>query len=500
MNSADLSVQQSNQPQPAGPREVNAEPTAPEQVHHWHQLDPSLASAVLAKTEEELLGGLAALMRNKVETEKATRRLAQIVMEAGQAQKELERVQAQVRQAEDELAMRTDEQQRVKEQVLESQALLRVRQEQVAEYREIWNSMQAETERARRELIQFQLAIRAPQPDPAPVEAAAEDAAEARAEMDAVLGEKEGLQAELRRLEEQRNQLSEEVADLRREVQEHRAALEAAQHELHQLSERRNQLQAAPGEAQSHAAEPAISAADRPGDPDAQDVSRIPGLEETHSTLLQLQEKQFQLTRTELAWDEVKPDPLLQGAPELEALKDRTVFESYAAQLRDAHAVATRADEKSIGLPLWFGEALPPVAKGFDSYRLESEFFSDEPLDARVITELVSKLPGLDGCLVLKNRGPVLASRLAEHYYEQLRVPNRDYSLLFGRLPNRRDDLQLPDGRVAIYQLENGFLTVTQADHIFVITTSGQPRLKPGMPHKLATIARELAKMYPEQP
>jgi hypothetical protein len=138
------------------------------------------------------------------------------------------------------------------------------------------------------------------------------------------------------------------------------------------------------------------------------------------------------------------------------------------------------------------------VAKGFDPYQLESEFFSDEPLDARAVTELVAKLPGLDGCLVVQNRGPVLASRLAEHYYEQLRVPNRDYSLLFGRLPNRRDDLRLPEGRVAIYQLENGFMTVTQADHVFMITTSGQPRLKPGMPQKLVTIAREVAKMYPE--
>lgn len=401
MNPSDLSVQPSNQPKPAAnPGELSAEPTAPEQVHTWLRLDPSLTSAVLAKTEEELLGGLAALMRNKVETENAVRRLAQILTETGQAQKELERIRQQVRHAEGELAVRMDEHQRVKEQVLESQALLRVRQEQVAEYREMWISLQADAERVRRELAQLYAPVRNALPEPAAITGTEERLAQVRAEVDAASREKEELEAESRRLGEQRNQLSGEVADLRREV---------------------------------------------------------------------------------------------------DTLKDRTVLESYAAQLRDAEAVATRADEKNIGLPLWFGQPLPPVAKGFDPYRLESEFFSDEPLDAQAVTELVAKLPGLDGCLVVQNRGPVLASRLAEHYYEQLRVPNRDYSLLFGRLPNRRDDLRMPGGRVAIYQLENGFMTLTQADHIFMITTSGQPRLKPGMPHKLVTIARELAKMYSPQ-
>jgi hypothetical protein len=452
VNPADISVQPSNQPKPAdSPRELSAQPTAPEQVYTWLRMDPSLTSAVLAKTEEELLGGLAALMRNKVEIENAVRRLAQILTETGQAQKELERVRQQVRQAEDELAVRMDEQQRVKEQLLESQALLRVRQGQAAEYREVWTSLQADAERVRRELAQLHTQVLTPQPDPAAVTGMEERLAQVRTEVDSAVREKAGLEAELRRLGEQRNQLSGEVADLNREVEERRAALEALRREMQGLNERQDRLQPLQGEDQSQSTRAIASVS----------------------------------------------DSFVQGASALEALKDRTVLESYAAQLRDAEAVATRAEEKSIGLPLWFGQPLPPVAKGFDPYRLESEFFSDEPLDAQVVTELVAKLPGLDGCLVVQNRGPVLASRLAEHYYEQLRVPNRDYSLLFGRLPNRRDDLRMPEGRVAIYQLENGFMTVTQADHIFMITTSGQPRLKPGMPHKLVTIARELAKMYP---
>src|ERR1700737_4278490 len=57
---------------------------------HWLRMDPSLTGAVLAKTEEELLASLAALMRNKVEHEQASRRFAQIQIETEQAKRELE--------------------------------------------------------------------------------------------------------------------------------------------------------------------------------------------------------------------------------------------------------------------------------------------------------------------------------------------------------------------------------------------------------------------------
>jgi len=451
-------------------------------------MDPSLASAVLSKTEEELLGGLAALMRNKVETETAVRRLSQILAETGQAQNELERIRQQVRQAEDELAVRMDEQQRVREQLLESQALLRVRQEQAAEYREMWSSFQADAEQVRRDLAQLRTEALAARPDPDAAAGLEERLAQARTEVDSALREKGGLEVELHQLREQRDQLSAEVADLRRELEERQVALETLKGEIERSEGRRNP---------SDQSTPLGSV--RSGQPEAQTAPAAPEDEQTLRLPFQLEEKPRDLAGPELPWREGKPDSFVQGASTLQELHDRTGFESYAAQLRDAEAVATRADEKSIGLPLWFGQPLPPVAEGFDPYRLESEFFSDEPLDAQVVAELVAKLPGLDGCLIVQNRGPVLASRLAEHYYEQLRVPDRDYSLLFGRLPNRRDDLRLPEGQVAIYQLENGFVTVTQMDHIFMITTSGQPRLKPGMPHKLLTIACELSKMYPQQ-
>src|SRR5580704_14110787 len=90
---------------------------------HWLRMDPSLTRSVLAKTEEELLGTLAALMRNKVEHEQASRRFAQIQIDTGQAKRGLETIKEQIRRAEEEVATRLNEQSRINEEIA------RVRQE-----------------------------------------------------------------------------------------------------------------------------------------------------------------------------------------------------------------------------------------------------------------------------------------------------------------------------------------------------------------------------------
>ena len=84
---------------------------------HWLRMDPSLTRAVLAKTEEELLGGLAALMRNKVEHEQVSRRLAQVQIDSAQAKHELDAIRQQVRRAEEEVATRINEQSRIGEEI-----------------------------------------------------------------------------------------------------------------------------------------------------------------------------------------------------------------------------------------------------------------------------------------------------------------------------------------------------------------------------------------------
>src|SRR6266404_5656973 len=62
---------------------------------HWLRMDPSLTRSVLAKTEEELLGSLAALMRNKIEHEQESRRLAQVQIDSAQAKHELDAIRQQ---------------------------------------------------------------------------------------------------------------------------------------------------------------------------------------------------------------------------------------------------------------------------------------------------------------------------------------------------------------------------------------------------------------------
>jgi hypothetical protein len=280
--------------------ELNISPVPAAQIEpqdaHWLRMDPSLTRAVLAKTEEELLGSLAALMRNKVEYEQASRRFAQIQLETEQAKQELATIKEQIRCAEEEVATRLHEQSRINEEIV------RVRQE---------------------------------------------------------------------------------LATLRQEPREAGVAGPAEQ---------------------------------------------------------------------------------------------------------------SRTDEV---LPLLFGTEAHPIAPEWDSYPLASEFHTDEELDARKVAELVAQLPGLEGCLIIKNHGPVLASQMPERFHAHLKVPDRDYALLFERLEKKVADLSLQNAHLATFDLGQEALTVTQANQAFVLVNHRQTRLRPGMPEKLASIAVAVAQMYP---
>ena len=280
--------------------ELNISPVPAAQIEpqdaHWLRMDPSLTRAVLAKTEEELLGSLAALMRNKVEYEQASRRFAQIQMETEQAKQELATIKEQIRCAEEEVATRLHEQSRINEEIV------RVRQE---------------------------------------------------------------------------------LTILRQEHSEAGTAGTAEQN---------------------------------------------------------------------------------------------------------------RTEED---LPLLFGAEAHPIAPEWDSYPLESEFHTDEELDAGKVAELVSQLPGLEGCLIIKNHGPVLASQMPERFHAHLKVPDRDYALLFERLEKKVEDLNLQNAHLATFDLGQEALTVTQANQAFVLVNHRQTKLRPGMPEKLASIALAVAQMYP---
>jgi hypothetical protein len=170
--------------------------------------------------------------------------------------------------------------------------------------------------------------------------------------------------------------------------------------------------------------------------------------------------------------------------------KDRERDEAFVTQ-----EIVRPAKEPA--LPLLKNEPLPAVTQSWDSYRLESEFFTEETLDANRVTHLVSELPGIENALVVRQRGAVLGGDLPERLSEQLKTPGRDYELLFKNLPNRTQERQRGDTRLATFQVGDEFLTASQADDVFLVVSHEGPKLHPGVEEKLAVVAEELAKMYP---
>jgi hypothetical protein len=114
-----------------------------------------------------------------------------------------------------------------------------------------------------------------------------------------------------------------------------------------------------------------------------------------------------------------------------------------------------------------------------------------------MVAKLVSMLPGLEGCLIVKNQGPVLASQMPERIHSLLKVPDRNYHLLFERLQNKVEEYNLQSARLATFDLGAEALTIAQSSQAFVFVNHRQAKLRPGMPHKLASIVSEVAKMYP---
>ena len=172
------------------------------------------------------------------------------------------------------------------------------------------------------------------------------------------------------------------------------------------------------------------------------------------------------------------------------------MLESSLRELIEATEKAEQA-RRAEGLPLLFGSEFHPISHDWDSYPLESEFHTDEELDAEKVAELVAQLPGLEGCLIVKNHGPVLAAQLPERLHAHLKVPNRNYNLLFERLEKKVHEYNLQNARLATFDVGDEGLTVAQANHAFVFVNHKRTKLRPGIPDKLASIVSEVARMYP---
>jgi hypothetical protein len=181
-------------------------------------------------------------------------------------------------------------------------------------------------------------------------------------------------------------------------------------------------------------------------------------------------------------------------------IEEINILRRYQSELlaEEASLVSESSDARSAeSLPLLFQPTSHSVSSEWDSYLLESELLTEGPLDATKVSQLVSKLPGLSGCLIVKNRGGVLASNLSERLHDHLKVPNRAYGLVFSRLPGQIDQHVRRNGRIATFNLGQGCLTAVQANHMFLFASHGQPELRPGISEKLLSVTSELSKMYP---
>jgi DNA repair exonuclease SbcCD ATPase subunit len=371
-------------------------PDDPEtQETRWLRMDPSLTRAVLAKTEEELLGGLAALMRSKVEHEQVNRRLAQAHIENQQARQELEAVKDQTRHAEQEVATRLNEQARLNEEI-------------------------------------------------------------------------NRIHVELDGLRQERRGCAELVAGLRNELSQTRQSLDEARQNLNAAKKATEEQVVAHRQA-------------------------LDGLTQAHHEKRVLDELLVNV-RAEVDGRIQAREALIADLLALQS--EVAALESHLQELATAVESAEKA-RNAEGLPLLFGVETQKVAPEWDSYTLESEFHTEEELDAHKVAELVAKLPGLDGCMLAKNHGPVLASRLREQLYDRLKVPNRNYQLLFECLEDKIEEYNVQNARLATYRVGEEALTIAQANHAFLFASHRQAKLRPGLANKLASVVAEVSKMYP---
>jgi hypothetical protein len=478
----------------------------------WLHLEPDVTHAVIAKTEEELLSGLSALMRNKVEHEKVQRQLATALHQIDEARNEYLAVKNQVRVAEDELAARVKDHEKVLAEIARTQEQLQVEKNRHLEHQEALFKTRNEAEDSRRALQSTVSELSETQETCRLMKA---QIAESKKDMTRLLGERESLLAQIHPIRHEleqrlldRESIIDQVTILHRQVKaltEEKAALAAIapaqetehanlQKELAQAREELNRLRQE-GE-QIRGDHERLSAAKRDTGAELSDLeARLTNLRFKHAEHLQKLEE----ARQALTLVEQERARASAGVPVRQPEKQKT-------EASPLSPVASQKSESPTGKAepaawtLLFGRPAPPVSNSWDSYVLESEFFTEENLDAARIADLVSSLPGIEHTLILQQFGPVLAGNVPDRLHSALEVPHRDYSLLYDKLPNKVHDYFNLVGRGATYQVGDEFVTLTGNKETFLLVTHEAPNLRPGLPEKLSVIAEELGKMYPARP
>jgi chromosome segregation ATPase len=499
---------------------LNISPVQPAEIQpkdaHWLRMDPSLTRSVLAKTEEELLGSLAALMRNKVEHEQVSRRFAQIQIDCEQARHELETIRGHIRRAEEEVATRLNEQARINEEINRVRGELAVLREGHQQHSEMVAGLKSEAAQTRQSLDEANRNL-----------ISVKEATEAQ------LAQHRETIAGLTRVKNEKAVLEDTLAPLQAEVDERIRAREVLIAEvvlLHKLvSDLAMHKEQRAGEVSELAANHAelqdkieglqtahrslvfeIENLHRDVAQHAADREQLKaGLSDLHNQIAATVAERQRLQES-MAEEQAQVSDLLARKGSLEqvvgeAADKRKALHAEIAALearsQELAEAAEKAEQARIaeGLPLLFGTEPHHTAPEWDSYPLESEFHTDEVLDAKMVAKLVSMLPGLEGCLIVKNHGSVLASQMPERIHAHLKVPDRNYHLLFDRLEKKVDEHNLEHARVATFDLGSEALTIAQSRHAFVFVNHRQTKLRPGMPGKLASIVSEVSKMYPEE-
>jgi myosin heavy subunit len=533
----------------------------------WLRMDPELSRTVLSKTEEELLGALAALMRNKIEYEKAQRALANTILEIEQAKRDVAGVRRQVSAAEDELSTRLADHERVVAEIAQSKSEL---QEERSKYLEFQNELIAirnEIEQAQREKV-----------------ASSEELAEVQRQQRAVLAEIESLKSEvaalnnerqitLQRVEPIRQELDERLVarealiqqittmeehiaqltstrdirtnaqrialvgrgteSMREEIQQLKAEIDRIEKERIRLAQERDMvesefagLQGRLSSARSTYAETlerldearaALAVTEKEHDDAVSKLVHVheqgtkPSPESTPSAEERRQPEEVLVNEENLLAQESMSAEQEQGLPLKESMNEPLLGESTQEPALDQpihEPVLQEPARESVHnepvtleseprLPLLVNEPLPAVTSTWDSYRLESEFFTEETLDANRVAHLVSELPGIENVLVVRQRGAVLAGGLPERLRDHLQTSGRDYERLFSDWPNRTQERKSASTQIVTLQIGDEFLTAAQANDIFLVVSHERPKLHPGVEEKLTVVAEELDKMYP---
>jgi archaellum component FlaC len=517
----------------------------------WLRMDPELSRSVLSKTEEELLGTLSALMRHKVEHEKAQRALANTVLEIQQAKQEVAGVKRQIVAAEDELSTRLADHERVTQGIAQARSELQAERSKYLEFQDELIAIRNEIEEAQKEkaaasghLNELQLqhgTVRAE------IDRLKNEIAALHHERHNVSQQIEPIRKELDERLMAREELIEQIMVLERHIEEltstrdirtnaQRIALvgrgtESVRDEIERLKteiERIEKERVRLGEERDRVESEFAGLQSRLSSARSSYAETLEKLNEARSALA-VTEKDHNEAVSKLAHvqkQETKP-PVSVGPMEEEPEKPEEVVVVPANTLLAEPALeeppqgltvkeqmdeplstkgeprpvfaepAAKEPQPDSALPLLTGEPLPVVVPTWDSYRLESEFFTEETLNANRVAQLISELPGIENVLVVRQRGPVLAGGLPDQLGNYLKTPGRDYERLFGNWPNRTQQSKTASTQTITFQVDHEFLTATQTNNIFLVVSHERPKLHPGVEEKLAVVTEELDKMYP---